>query len=674
MASSGADQLWLFADQRLPAWDQADYLNSAVDHGRVLGLLPGGGWQGWHSLLDLSPKIPPLSSLISGTVMAVAGETADQASWVLSLWNGVLLIVVACWGRQLGGAGMGLLAATLVAIAPALMELRVDFTLDMPLAASTTLALWLLGRWQRAGQQGGRWPQAILAGLAIGMALLVKQSALLMLAPPALWASWHSLHDPKRRWQSFIAIMLVLAMVFPWLHHNWITTLGGTSRAVFASGAEEGDPGSLDPRSLIWYPPLFPKQLGLIPWITAMAGLLMMSWRQRKILLASWPYSLSILRPGWPWLIGCCLSGWLFISLSPNKDARYITPLLPLLSLVLARCWWSIGEYLNRKFGRKLTWILLSTGLVASGGCALTERVEEIKPYSDSPVVEVIKALRKEVGTKPTTLVMAASDPELNEHTLSYLGRSQGGGILARRFGRNPKDDELALAQSNWWILATGNQGTSRKTARALSKRVRQDERFERLQSWRWSKDQDIELWRRKASAPKTEPFDQRFIDLAKTMQDGPKGLEKIFESIGPWHMLDPHFSYQKRVRSWALHQLERDPRNRDALWSLALIAVLKNRPEQADHWFRELEQLDGKGHWATAYRSVVLLANWNGCQTARIADTPPHQNATTAESTVLNALRDLGRSLCFDARGPIGLSRSIPDAVESLQQEIELH
>jgi hypothetical protein len=42
----------------VPAWDQADYLNSALDHGRALGLLPGGGWQGWNALLDLSPKIP----------------------------------------------------------------------------------------------------------------------------------------------------------------------------------------------------------------------------------------------------------------------------------------------------------------------------------------------------------------------------------------------------------------------------------------------------------------------------------------------------------------------------------------------------------------------------------------------------------------------------------------
>ena len=31
----------------------------------------GGGWQGWPALLDLSPKIPPLASLVNGSVMAL---------------------------------------------------------------------------------------------------------------------------------------------------------------------------------------------------------------------------------------------------------------------------------------------------------------------------------------------------------------------------------------------------------------------------------------------------------------------------------------------------------------------------------------------------------------------------------------------------------------------------
>ena len=71
LLSTVLDRRWLALDQRLPSWDQADYLNSALDHGRALGLLPGGSWQGWPALLDHSPKIPPLASLVNGTVMAV---------------------------------------------------------------------------------------------------------------------------------------------------------------------------------------------------------------------------------------------------------------------------------------------------------------------------------------------------------------------------------------------------------------------------------------------------------------------------------------------------------------------------------------------------------------------------------------------------------------------------
>ena len=86
--------------------------------------MAGGHWQGWASLLDLSPKIPPLASLVNGTVIALAGDSPDQASWALALWHALLLLVVACWGRQLLNPGFGLLCATLVALTPALTPLH----------------------------------------------------------------------------------------------------------------------------------------------------------------------------------------------------------------------------------------------------------------------------------------------------------------------------------------------------------------------------------------------------------------------------------------------------------------------------------------------------------------------------------------------------------------------
>jgi hypothetical protein len=142
-----------------------------------------------------------------------------------------------------------------------------------------------------------------------------------------------------------------------------------------------------------------------------------------------------------------------------------------------------------------------------------------------------------------------------------------------------------------------------------------------------------------------------------------------VFAAIGPWHLLDPRFSYQSDVSQWAEAQLRRNPSDRDALWSLALLAVLQNRPLQADHWFARLEQLEGPGHWPSAYRSVVQLAGWRSCGAARVADT---KASDPVAASVLLGLRDLSRSLCFDPRGPLALSTSLPAAVQAVSEQLK--
>jgi 4-amino-4-deoxy-L-arabinose transferase-like glycosyltransferase len=190
LLSTLIDRMWWVNHGGLPAWDQADYLNSALDHGRALAILPGGSWQGWGSLLDLSPKIPPLASLVNGTVIAIAGDAPQQAAWSLSLWNGLLLFVVASWAQELrhplkGARAFALSCSIFVAMAPLLLELRTDYVLELPLTATVALALWRLGCWWHP-IDGGRWRQVLWAALSIAAALLVKQSALLILIPVLL--------------------------------------------------------------------------------------------------------------------------------------------------------------------------------------------------------------------------------------------------------------------------------------------------------------------------------------------------------------------------------------------------------------------------------------------------------------------------------------------------------
>ena len=130
--STLVDRLWWTLQTGVPAWDQADYLNSALDHGRALGLLPGGGWQGWQALLDLSPKIPPLASLVNGSVMALSGDAPEQAAWSLSFWHGVAPGGDGGLGPAAAGDGLALIACLLAALTPAFLDLRTDYVLENP--------------------------------------------------------------------------------------------------------------------------------------------------------------------------------------------------------------------------------------------------------------------------------------------------------------------------------------------------------------------------------------------------------------------------------------------------------------------------------------------------------------------------------------------------------------
>ena len=52
--------------------------------------------------------------------------------------------------------------------------------------------------------------------------------------------------------QALLLPLLGAALIGPWLRHNWITSLGGTNRAVFESAAREGDPGWRSLEGWLW--------------------------------------------------------------------------------------------------------------------------------------------------------------------------------------------------------------------------------------------------------------------------------------------------------------------------------------------------------------------------------------------------------------------------------------
>lgn len=619
--STAVDRLWWSHHGGLPAWDQADYLNSALDHGRALGLIPGGGWLGWQALLDLSPKIPPLASLVNGVVIAVSGDAPAQAAWSLSLWNGLLVFATAGWALSLRSPQrlareFALLAAAAVSLTPMLLELRTDYLLELPLTACVPLALWRLGCWLDPTRPSSWW-KAFVAALAVSAALLVKQSALLVFIPACVWALVVALRSGLRR-QAQLALGLVVVTLglLPWLRHNWITTLGGTNRAVIESAAREGDPGVLTLAGWFWYPRLIPDQIGWVLLVIGGSGLVLLLQQRRSGLVAP-PRDGSDRAQAWSWLLGMLLLGWLFTNLSPNKDSRYIAPLLPLVLLLLSRGWLQWGLWLRRRWPVQARWLpglALAAGGLAAATPAWMQQSARLQNRHQGPLAAIVRRAGGGVpGAEPST-------PDLNQHNVSYYGRRNGGQLVGRQLGGSRAHVQPVLDYAELVLLAEGDQGSVRKAARRLDRAVRDSGVFTRVDTFPRPDGGSYSLWRRRADVPASPGFDQRFPALASALERGPSGLDPIFSSVAIEHMLDGHFLYRGPARKAALARLNIDSGDRQARWTLALLAVLANRPIEASKQFAALEQVLPDNPWPSAFRAVVLLAGWDPAQAAAVA------------------------------------------------------
>ena len=669
--STAADRLWWLRHGGLPAWDQADYLNSALDHGRALGLLPGGAWQGWQALLDLSPKIPPLGSLVNGAVIAVSGDAPAQAAWSLSLWNGLLLLATAGWALSLRSPQrlareFALLAAAAVSLAPMFLELRTDYLLELPLTACVTLALWRLGCWLDPTRPSSWW-QALIASLAVAAALLVKQSALLVLIPACVWVLVVALRSGVRRQaQLALGLAVVTLSLLPWLRHNWITTLGGTNRAVIESAAREGDPGVLTLAGWLWYPRLIPDQIGWVLLVIGLSGLVLLLQQRRSGLVAP-PRDGSDRSQAWIWLVGMLVLGWLFTNLSPNKDSRYIAPLLPPLLLLLSRGWLQWGLWIRGRWPVQARWLpgaALAIGGLAAASPAWMQQSARLQNRHQGPLESIVQRAGGGVpGVAPKTLIVVPSTPDLNQHNVSYYGRRNGGQLVGRQLGGSLDHVQPVLNYAELVLLAEGDQGSVRKAARRLDRAVREFGVFERVDTFSRPGGGSYSLWRRRADVPVSPGFDQRFPALASALEKGPSGLDPIFRSVAIEHMLDGHFLYKGPAREAALARLRADPGDRQARWTLALLAVLANRPTEASRQFAALEQVLPDNPWPSAFRAVVLLAGWNPSEAAAVASAA---NERQGDQPVLMGL---------DAAGSVlsGAIWRLPDAVDILPKAVRV-
>ena len=669
--STFVDRIWWNFYSNTPSWDQADYLNSALDHARALSFLGGDGTSDFSSLLDKSPKIPPLASIINGAFIAFAGDAPHEASWSLSFWNGFLIFNIASWGLYLRGKIFALFCVLITAFSPFLFYLRTDYVLELPLISAITFYLFHLGRWSDRSI-GGKWRQLLIATFACSSSLLIKQSSLLVVVPSLLFISILSFkRDNIFRLQFLFLLFINFLAILPWFYHNWILILSGTYRAVFESAAIEGDPSVLGLKSIMWYFPYLDNQFGGIIFFIGFSGIIFSFLTYIRSSKASKNISESFNKDSykWIWIYYNLVSCWTLTTFIPNKDERYIACAIPLIILLLALGFYKWSDWLCANFKFKNYYLLLipPISFIFSNSLNKFNTFENLsrKYY---PVEDILSIIKSDLTfDEKETVIVVPSTPDVNQHNVSYFGRMKGGNILGRQLGKSLLHIEPVIKYSNWIILAEGDQGSVSINSKALDKAIRDSSFFIKVREFPRKKEGSYSLWKRSSSSTRHNEFHNRFIELANGMEQGPFGIKLIFDEIEIEHMLDGHFKYQSIVRDKALSKLISNPNDHESLWCLSLLEILSNRPTEADIYLRNLETLLPNNPWPSVYRTIVNFASWNPRKASLIADNAHKRNP----NYLLKSFADISAPFRGDFMRLRSASVSVPNAIKSIDEDL---
>ncbi|MBL8898706.1 MAG: glycosyltransferase family 39 protein [Planctomycetes bacterium] len=279
---------------------------------------------------ELRLQKPPLSYWLSAGLAELGLGPTPLALRLPSALAGLLLVLLTYrWGRQLGGPGLGLLAAGLIAAMESFVALGRRGVAEMPLAAACTAAFLL---WPELVDRRRRGVLPLFA-LCVTIAFLAKATAaLFVLGLPIavdLWlrGAWRE----ALRWRNSRWIALALLLGFAW----WgaIALRGGEAReqlvqiALLPLGVKAPDleTSARHYRSFTFF-------LAVLPQAASPAIFLALLFLSKR----AWPGLRSMsAEQRWPWLVALAI--FVGFSALPQKQKHYLLPMLPALALVLAQ-------------------------------------------------------------------------------------------------------------------------------------------------------------------------------------------------------------------------------------------------------------------------------------------------------------------------------------------------
>lgn len=484
------DRLWIHLDRAIPAWDQTHHLTGTLNYFQALQnpAFLSGEW--WQNLWMLSSKNPPLTYILGAGIQGIFGRGEDQALWLMPLFSAILVITVYHLGNFLFERPVGLFAGIIVLIIPGLYRYPLQFLLDYPLTTIVIAAFASLVFWQEAKTPQKQWQWAIVWGICLGCAFMIKQGALFFLFFPLIILNGHNLI--RRRWrriaQAIIAFILAGIILIPWYSTNWIYVIGNYQQGIVQAGAKEGDPTWQTLAGWWYYPARLADTFTLPLIVVAVGGILLYCWRKAEVSGGKWGYIAIYLLPA-----------YIIATIFANKDIRYIMPAFPMLAIVLA---WGLTLWPQK-------WRIVRWGIVAVVSFLMLVNLFPVGitwgvatpfyPYQQSayPHPEVVAAITKATPHLRANVGVMPSTGQLNHNNFNYYGALADFQVYGREVGvreRNLIQDARSL---DWYITKTGNLGAVGEIQTQMIQRLESDADLTLYRTWELPDNSLLKLYHR---------------------------------------------------------------------------------------------------------------------------------------------------------------------------------
>ncbi|HEY9646717.1 MAG TPA: phospholipid carrier-dependent glycosyltransferase, partial [Chroococcidiopsis sp.] len=478
-------------------------------------------------------------------------------------------------GKHLLGGVVGVWAATLCVLFPRFYQVRSHYLLDYPLVAWVVATFWCLTVWRDAKGGLRQWGWTVGLGLSLGLTLMTKQTSVLYLAVPLLWAGLETLW--QRAWGRSLQLLVSLGIagliVWPWLSKNWIFQLSAWTDANVQAAQSEGDPSVATAAAWLHYWADLPAALSwpllIVPLVGLLLGLLL-GWRGLLRTDRDRPSSVYGTGAAFRWLGVFLVSSYLLLSAIQNKDPRYIMPVHAVLAVVLGYGLKRWGDWSGRwvRWGRRIPWgtvglatvlMVLNLFAIAPWAAPMAALLSPEGPHYAAgdrfPHEQVIDAIIRTEPYQRANLGVLHATATINQHNFNYYGNQRNFQVYARRLGNEDDYLEQDVRSLSWFVAQSGRVRGETKSVRhtraKLLRLAQQDGTFRLQQSWPLPNGEQLQLYHRQVPLVEVKPVEaepgagQSIQDAVQLMRvtvpsQTPPGvpIPVTYEWAGSWQAL----------------------------------------------------------------------------------------------------------------------------------------